>query len=124
MFLLRAMSVVALTSVSVVASTLSLNTGLDGSGNLLSTNGAADAHWVINNSSIVANGTAAMVIQTNASPDWFSGWAADGPNSDWVAANAGASDQGNVPWLGEVDFYLTAASVASASISVGTFGVD
>lgn len=114
----------ALLGPAAFATTLSLNTGLDSGGALQTTSGATDAHWYLLNSSIVPDGSAAVVINSG-SPDWYGGWAADGPNSSWVAGSTTTNDQGNVPWTVNIDFYLpTVADVISASLSAATWGVD
>jgi hypothetical protein len=124
MTILRTTILAAVAVVSGFATTINLSTGFDSSGNLLTTSGAADAHWVIEGSTLVANGSAAQVIESN-SADWFGGWAADGPNSDWIAVNASIANQGNVPYMAEIQFFLpTASAVATASLSAATWGVD
>ena len=54
--------------------------------------------------------------------DWFGGWAADGPDSNWVTQNAQRTNNGeNLPITYSVQFYL--ADTAAASLS-GSWGID
>lgn len=107
----------------VFAATVNLSTGQDGGGTIQTTTGAVDANWFLEGSQIVADGTHAEVVNAG-SADWFGGWAADGPNSSWVAANPSTNQQGPVPYSYEYQFTLTAAEVATASLSAATWGVD
>jgi len=114
----------AILSTSAFAATINLSTGLDGGGTLQTTSGATDANWVMEGSGgIVSPGTHAQVVNSN-SPDWYGGWAADGPNSSWIAANASVGNQGNLPYSYQVSFNLTAAEALTASLSSGSWGVD
>ena len=114
----------ALLGPAAFATTLNLSTGLDSTSTLQTTSGSPDAHWYLLNSSIVPDGSAALVINSD-SPDWYGGWAADGPDSSWVAVSTSTNDQGDVPWTVNINFYLpTALDAASASLSAATWGVD
>jgi hypothetical protein len=58
-----------------------VSTGLDASGNLITTGDTIDPHWFVNGTSTNAE----VVASTNA--DWWSPWLANGPNSSWIAPN-------------------------------------
>jgi hypothetical protein len=64
---------------------LVLSTGLDASGNLITTGDAPDAHWLV-----VPNGSSTpqpVLIVAPANADWYSGQVANGPGSSWIALN-------------------------------------
>ena len=103
-------------------SPINLATGLDASNQLLSTSGAADAHWTVDQH---GGGTAPAQVVTASSADggFFAGWAADGPNSDWIALNANTSAPGPSPYTFYRTFDLTGANLANVSI-VGQWAID
>ena len=58
-----------------------VSTGLDASGNLITTGDTIDPHWFVNGTSTNAK----VVDSTDA--DWWSPWLANGPGSSWIAPN-------------------------------------
>jgi hypothetical protein len=77
----RSFSFQTMTSIAPI----NVSTGIDASGNLITSGGTADPHWFVNgtitNAKVVAPGTT----------DWYSGWLANGPNSSWIAPNPNSS---------------------------------
>jgi hypothetical protein len=104
------------TQVSAAAITGLFNTGVDGSGNALATDGLADPHYSITNSNIGAPINSPAV--TYAHP----AYALNDGNSRWIS-NSGTGSPGN----GFVDFTLTfdltGLNAATAQIS-GSWGAD
>ena len=89
------LAVVLLCAASAFAGTLNVSTGLDASGNLITTDGGYDAHWLVQQT----DGTyapAQAVMPQDA--DWYSGWLPNGPNSDWIARNAFNCCNGPAPY--------------------------
>src|SRR5512133_2243847 len=113
-----AVGVFLLTSVtSVFPASITLNTGLDASTNLITTNGALDAHWTVDQ---IGGGTAAAQVVTPVSPDWGGPpWLPNGPNSTWIARNAGTSDNGSAPSTFYRTFDLTGFNLATTVITGG-----
>ncbi len=93
-----------------------LASGLDSSGHLISADGQPDAKWKVN-AGFQGSLIPALVV-TPSGADWFSGWPADGPNSDWIAADANQTSQ-----AGSYSFFytfdLTGYDPTSASITGG-----
>jgi Big-like domain-containing protein/ASPM-SPD-2-Hydin domain-containing protein len=58
-----------------------VSTGLDASGNLITTGDTIDPHWFVNGTS-----TNAKVVDST-DVDWWSPWLANGPGSSWIAPN-------------------------------------
>ena len=58
-----------------------VSTGLDASGNLITTGDTIDPHWFVNGTSTNAK----VVDSTDA--DWWYPWLANGPSSSWIAPN-------------------------------------
>jgi hypothetical protein len=100
--------------------TINLSTGLDSSGKLLATGGQPDAHWTVQQ----ANGTttAAQTVFPN-NPDWYNGWPANGPNSDWIARDASTSRQGTTPYTFTRTFDLTGYDLSTVVLA-GAWNVD
>jgi hypothetical protein len=106
----------------VMAASINLATGLDSSNNLISSGGVSDAHWTVTTDPTFSpTGIPQTVFPNNA--DFFSGWVANGPNSDWIARNAKVTDNGPAPYTFSRTFTLSASDLASASIS-GTWTID
>jgi hypothetical protein len=106
----------------VTAASINLATGLDSSNNLISSGGVNDAHWTVTTDPTFSpTGIPQTVFPNNA--DFFSGWVANGPNSDWIARNANVTDNGPAPYTFSRTFTLAASDLASASIS-GSWTID
>ena len=103
------------------SATINLSTGLDGNNNLIGTNGTNDSHWTVDEQ---AGGNAAAQVVTASGADWYSGWVADGPTSDWIARNANIANNGPaLPYTFYRTFNLTGYNLADVSIS-GSWAVD
>ena len=63
---------------------LNLSTGLDASGNLITTGDTPDAHWTVTPAGASTPQPLLVVAQGNA--DWCC-WQANGPSSSWIAIN-------------------------------------
>jgi hypothetical protein len=99
---------------------LNVSTGLDASGNLITTSGTADAHWsyvattgASGESNFLYPGdassdayTGALEVVAPGAADWSSGWVANGPNSSWIAINPN-SGSGNTYGFYSTSFNLT-----------------
>ncbi len=92
-----------------------LSTGLNSTGSLIATNGNADSNWTVDQP---GGGTAAAQIVTPSGADWYSGWPADGPNSDWIAVNANSSSQPAAPYTFYRTFDLTGYNLYTIVMSV------
>ena len=101
--------------------TINVSTGLNSSGNLLNTSGALDANWTVDQP---AGGTAAAQVVTSSSADWYSGWSADGPNSDWVAVNAATAVQPAAPYNFYRTFDLTGYNLFTVSLNATIYNDD
>ena len=76
------------------ADVMNLSTGLDASGNLITTGGVNDANWTVNDTSHDPGVTTPAKVVTPSNADWYSGWVANGPNSDWIAWDPNTSANG------------------------------
>lgn len=102
--------------------TINLATGLDGSGNLITAGGTSDANWTVVDPT---GGTAAAAqVVSSSSADFFGGWVANGPNSDWIAANANTTNNGPAPYTFTRTFDLTGFDSTSASLTGGMWTID
>jgi hypothetical protein len=112
----------ASTFTAASAATLNLSTGLDSNANLITTDLGCDANWVqTSGPSDSCAGNAGQVVMSG-DPDWYGGWVADGPNSNWITSDASRTGNGApLPVTYEVSFYL--ADTAGASLS-GSWTVD
>jgi hypothetical protein len=100
----------------VQADTINVSTGLDAS-NTLITDESADAHWT------APSGAAALPVFADDADGGFFTWVANGPNSNWIAADDNnASDPGNDGTYTRT-FDLTALDQSTASIS-GSWTLD
>lgn len=95
-----AAAVVVLTATVAFGDDFRLSSGFDSSGNLITQNGGSDANWKVNTGVNGALLPALVVTQSGA--DWYSGWPANGPNSDWIAADPNSLSQ-----AGSYSFYTT-----------------
>ena len=113
---------------------LNVSTGFDAGGHLITTNNTADANWVVYTTGISstpsestfgspASGTAQPLLTVGpGNADWYSGWVANGPSSDWVAINPNSAS-GNSHGLYYTTFNI-AGSVPANLCLVGAMGVD
>jgi RHS repeat-associated protein len=99
---------------------LNLSTGLNSSGDLINTGDQADANWTVQEPN-GTTGAAETVYPNNA--DWFSSWAADGANSDWIAQNPNTNKQGAAPYTFTRTFNLTGDQLSNLYL-VGDWNVD
>jgi YVTN family beta-propeller protein len=96
--------------------TINVSTGLDCSNNLITIGATNDCHWTV-------NGNPAQVVEPG-NGDWPGGaWAADGPNSDWLAINANNVSNGPAPYSFELTFDLTGSNLSAVSLS-GLWSID
>jgi hypothetical protein len=100
--------------------TMNLSTGLDSSGNLITTGGVGDAHWTVQEAD-GSTGAAQTVFPNNA--DWYSGWPANGPTSIWLARNANSAGQGAAPYAFTRTFDLTGYNLSTVWL-VGAWNID
>ncbi len=99
-----------------------LSTGLDASGNLITTGDTVDPHWSYVSTSPNTSGESNFLYPGDASSDaytgslkvvapgnagWYGGWGANGPSSSWIAINPD-SVQGNT-----YGFYSTSFTMPS-----------
>jgi len=107
------LAVIAMGQVS--GATINLATGLDTSNSLLTTNGVADAHWTVRETGDSAQ------VNTPLSPNWYSGWIANGPNSAWISRNAGTLN--NDENIYDFTFDLTGYNLSTVSM-LGSWTID
>jgi hypothetical protein len=117
--LTAAVCCIAFSKTSAHAQTL-VSTGLDASNTLIGAGGVADAHWTVSEQA-GGFGAAQTVYPNNA--DWFSGWIANGPSSDWIARNASITDNGPAPYTFSTTFDLTGLDPTTAEI-FGSWAID
>lgn len=110
-----AVALFAVISQTAWAGSINVSTGLDSSGALITTGGQGDANWT------VGGNPAQVVVSTSA--DWYGGWVADGPNSDWIAINAGTAHNGPAPYTFSTTFDLTGYDLSTVSLS-GFWTID
>ncbi len=107
-----------LCAVSAFAGTANVSTGLDASGHLITTDGGFDAHWLVQQAS--GQFTPAQVVMPQDA-DWFGGWLANGPNSNWIARDAFNCCNGPAPYSFTTTFNLLDTTGASFS---GAWAID
>ena len=98
---------------------IDLSTGRDVNDNLITTSGAADAHWTVSEQ---GGGTGFAQVVAPGSADW-SGWSPDGPNSSWIARNANTANNGLAPYTFSCTFDLTGYELSTVSLA-GQWGID
>ncbi len=100
---------------TLFAGTMNLSTGLDSGGNLITTGGGCDANWVqtAGPAPACAGGNGQVVTPANA--DWFGGWLADGPNSDWITSDVNSTANGSPLPTYQIQFFL--GDLVGASIT-------
>ena len=119
---LAGVAFLSLCSSQVFCATINLATGLDGSGTLQTTGGAPDANWTVVDP--VATPPSQAQVVASSSADFYSGWVANGPNSDWIAANADITNNGPAPYTFTRTFDLTGYDSTSASLTGGMWTID
>ncbi|WP_263376654.1 Ig-like domain-containing protein [Granulicella aggregans] len=67
---------------------LSVSTGIDASGNLITTGDTVDPHWTAINSN--SPNPQPVDVVTPANVGWYSGWPANGPMSSWITVSPDA----------------------------------
>ncbi len=109
-----------LAALPALCATINLSTGLNASNTLITTGAQPDAYWTVSEQA-GGNGPAQTVYPNNA--DWYSGWLANGPNSDWIARNANVTNNGAAPYTFTRTFDLTGYNLATVSLS-GAWAID
>jgi len=90
--------------------------------NLISSGGVTDAHWTSTTDvTYDPTGIAQTVFSNDA--DWFGGWVANGPSSDWIARNAGVTNNGPAPYSFSTTFDLTGYDLSTIALS-GFWTID
>jgi hypothetical protein len=99
-----------------------LSTGLDASYTLETPGDSVDAHWTYNDPYISPSVGSALVV-TPFNADWYGGWLANGPNSDWIAPDPDTVDNGPAPYSFSTTFDLTGYDLSTVSLSA-SWAVD
>jgi LEA14-like dessication related protein len=118
---------------------ISVSTGFNASGQLITAGNTADANWVViplasepSESTFgcpsagpgCTTGTAQPLLTVfSGETGWYSGWVANGPNSDWITINPGSTTS-NTHGLYYTTFNIPGSSVPSNLCLVGAMGVD
>jgi hypothetical protein len=118
---------------------INVSTGFNASGQLITNGNTADANWVVIPKTSTPSestfgcasagpgcttGTAQPLLTVfSGENDWYSGWPANGPNSDWVTINPNSSNS-NTYGLYYTTFNISGPSVPSNLCLVGSMGVD
>jgi len=110
---------------------LNVSTGLNASGNLITTGSTPDAHWTVvptastpSESTFSAAGTPqALLVSAPGQTGFYSQWPANGPTSSWVAINP-TSVTGNTFGVYSTTFTIPGGSVPPNLCLVGQMGVD
>ncbi len=117
------------------AAVINVSTGLDASGQLITTNNTADGHWVVYTTGITTTPSettfgspslgAAQPLLTVGPGDtgWYGSWQANGPTADWITINPN-SGTGNTFGLYYTTFNVPGPTVPSNLCLVGSMGVD
>jgi hypothetical protein len=105
--------VLAASAAQATVNAVVLSTGLDASNSPVTVSGGSDAHWTV-------NGNPAQVV-TSSSPDWYSGWPSDGPNSAWIARNANTFQNGVNVYFRTFD--LSGYDISTVSMA-GSWWID
>lgn len=116
------------------AAVLNVSTGLDASGNLITTGDTPDAHWMViptssepgggNDNTFTATGTSQpLKVVASNNTDWYSSWPANGNGSSWVAINPDSAT-GNTYGVYYTTFNIAGASVPANLCLTGQVGVD
>jgi hypothetical protein len=112
---------------------INVSTGFSAGGALITTNGTADGNWTVVPTSgtpvpadtvFSASGTAQpLYVVGSGNTGFYSGWPANGPNSDWIAINPN-SVAGNTFGVYSTTFNIPGPSVPSNLCLAGAMGVD
>ena len=108
------------TQLPAIAASIDLSTGLNSSGTLIGSGGVADANWTVQE---LSGPDAAAQTVFPGDADWFSGgdglsaWAANGPNSDWIARDPTNQSQGRGPYNFYETFDLSGYILSTVSLS-------
>jgi len=114
---------------------INVSTGLNASGQRITTNNTADGHWVVYTTGITSTpsettygspslGAAQALLTVGpGDADWYSSWQANGPTSDWIAINPN-SGAGNTFGLYYTTFNVPGPTVPTNLCLVGSMGVD
>jgi hypothetical protein len=113
MVLLVSMLTCASSTFLASAATISLSTGLDGTGNVQSSSGALDANWNVSSQP-------AQVVTSSSADYWFI-WPANDSRSSWIARDASNSNNGTGIYTRTFD--LAGLDLSTVSIS-GHWAVD
>jgi len=100
---------------------LNLATGQNAAGVIQTAGDLADANWTVSNSANYKEAPIAFTVAPG-DRDWYGNWAANGPNSSWIAADPDNSKNGNVTYT--FTFNLNAFNPADAMLSGGQFLID
>lgn len=108
-----------------------LSTGLDAAGNLITTGGVEDAHWVVTPTATtppagtfsVSGTPQPLLVAAPGDTGFFGSWLADGPNSSWVAIDPN-SVTGNTFGVYSTTFDVPGTTVPANLCLVGAMGVD
>jgi hypothetical protein len=105
-----------------------VSTGLNASGNVITTGGVNDANWTVTQDPTYSpTGIPQTVFPGNVG--WFPGgggnppWVANDSNSDWITRNANTTNNGPAPYTFTRTFNLTGYNLATATLS-GEWAID
>jgi Bacterial Ig-like domain len=100
---------------------INLSTGLNAAGVVQFGIGNLDANWATTS---IGGGTPIQAqVVAPGSPDWYTGWNADGPASSWIARDATLASQGLAGYSFTRTFDLTNYNLATVSLA-GTWSID
>lgn len=101
-----------------------VSTGLNASGNVITTGGASDANWTVTKDPTYSpTGIPQTVFPGNVG--YFLGgggnppWVANDSNSDWITRNANSTNNGPAPYTFTRTFDLTGYDPATAALTGG-----
>jgi hypothetical protein len=97
---------------------ISVSTGFNASGHLITVGGTVDPHWFVNGTATNAE------VVASANTDWYGGWLANGPNSDWIAPNPNSNVSAVIGNTLSTTFNWTGSIPASNVCLVGAWGTD
>jgi len=117
-----AAALVLLGAAGASAGAIVVSTGLDGSGNLQSAGNSVDANWTYVDANFSPTSGNTYVVASN-NTDWFGGWLANGPNSDWISPDPDVSGYGTYPYSFSTTFGLSDYDLSTVSLS-GAWAID
>jgi hypothetical protein len=102
-----------------MAGPINVSTGLDSSGNVISTGGVIDANWTVTTDSVFdPTGTAQTVFPGDADGPFFhGGWINNNHFSNWIARDANTSDNGPAPYTFTRTFDVTSFKLSTVKLS-------